>query len=78
MKKPSMIKYNYTVLKYVFKFCPTFIYFAILNVIASVAKTVGKVLLISEAINVVIKSQNINDVYKLLDSLLIYLIVIVI
>jgi len=78
MKKPSMIKYNYTVLKYVFKFCPSFIYFAILNVIASVTKTLSKVLLISEAINLVIKTQNINEIYKLLDSLLIYLIIIIV
>ena len=78
MKKPSMIKYNYTVLKYVFKFCPSFIYFAILNVIASVTKTLSKVLLISEAINLVIKTQNIDEIYKLLDSLLIYLIIIIV
>ena len=66
-KKPSMFKYNYVVLKYVFKFCPGFIYYSILNVIASVVKTMSKVLLISEAINVVIKTQNIDDIYKMLN-----------
>lgn len=77
-KKPSMFKYNYVVLKYVFKFCPGFIYYSILNVIASVVKTMSKVLLISEAINVVIKTQNIDDIYKLFDSFLLYLLIIVI
>ena len=78
MKKPSMIKYNYVVLKYVFKFCPGFVIYAILNMVAEVVKTISKILLISEAINLVIKSQNINDVYKLLSSLFIYLIVIIV
>ena len=77
-KKPSMFKYNYVVLKYVFKFCPGFIYYSILNVIASVVKTMSNVLLISEAINVVIKTQNIDYIYKLFDSFLLYLLIIVI
>ena len=48
--KKKEIKYNYVVLKYVFKFCPGFIYYSLLNVIAVVVKTLSKVLLISEAI----------------------------
>ena len=71
MKKPSMIKYNYVVLKYVFKFCPGFVIYAILNMVAEVVKTISKILLISEAINLVIKSQNINDVYNTTNNVLI-------
>ena len=44
MKKPSMIKYNYVVLKYVFKFCPGFVIYAILNMVAEVVKTISKIL----------------------------------
>ena len=78
MSKPSFIRTNFVVMKYVLKFCPKFILFAIVHIIASVAKTFSKVLLISKAIEVVIKTQSIDDVYKLLSSLLIYVIVIIV
>ncbi len=76
--KPSVFKTNFTVVKYVFKFCPKFIYFALLHIIASVVKTVSKVLLISQAIDLVIKNKQLYDIYELLYSLAIYAVIILI
>ena len=43
MSKPSKsFKTNFEVVKYVFKFCPGFIYFAILHIIASVLKSLSR------------------------------------
>lgn len=78
MRKPAKMKTNFEVVKYVFKFCPGFIYFAILHIISSVIKSLSRVLLITNAIEVVIQNQNINDIYALLDSILIYIIIIII
>ena len=62
--KPSVLKTNFTVLKYVFKFCPKFIYFSIAHIIASVVKAVSKVLLISQAIDLVVKNKQLYDIYE--------------
>lgn len=73
----SVIKKNLFVLKYVFKFCPKLIYFSILHMLASVVKSLSKVILITEAINLVIRTQDINDMYKLINSLLLYVFIII-
>lgn len=76
-KSPKIIK-NFEVVKYVFKFCPGFIYFAILHIIASVVKSVSRVLLITNAINAVIQNQDVNTVYDLLKSILLFIIIIIV
>ena len=76
--KPSVFKTNFVVLKYVFKFCPNFIYFAIIHIIASVVKSVSKVLLISKAIDLVVQNKQLYDIYELLYSLGIYTLVIIV
>ena len=76
--KPSVFKTNFVVLKYVFKFCPKFIYFAIIHIIASVVKAVSKVLLISQAIDLVVKNKQLYDIYELLYSLGMYALVIIV
>lgn len=76
--KPSVFKTNFVVLKYVFKFCPNFIYFSIAHIIASVVKSVSKVLLISKAIDLVVQNKQLYDIYELLYSLGIYTLVIIV
>lgn len=76
-KSPKIIK-NFEVVKYVFKFCPGFIYFAILHIIASVVKSVSRVLLITNAINAVIQNQDVSTVYDLLKSILLFIIIIIV
>jgi len=78
MRKPSKIKNNFEVVRYVFKFCPGFIYFAILHIIASIIKSLSRVLLITNAIKVVVEKQNIDNIYVLLDSILLYVIIIIV
>ena len=77
-KSSKSFKTNFEVVKYVFKFCPGFIYFAILHIIASVVKSLSRVLLITNAIQVVIENQNIDNIYVLLESILVYIIIIIV
>lgn len=69
------IKNNLYVLKFVFKFCPVMVIWAVLNIISSVVLAVSKVVLIKETINLVIQGEDINILFK---SIFIYLIIIVI
>lgn len=69
------IKNNIAVLKYVLKFCPPVIIFAILNIIAAVVLVVSKINIIAEAIDLVVSGADINILFN---SLLVYLIIIIV
>lgn len=69
------IKNNIAVLKFVFKFCPQVIIFALLNIIASVVLVISKIYIIAEAIDLVVMGEDINTLFK---SLLLYLVMIII
>lgn len=69
------IRNNITVLKFVFKFCPLIIFFALLHIAASVVLVISKIRIIAEAIELVVSGANIEILFK---SLLVYLIIIII
>ena len=71
--KTSIIKMNLNVLKYVFKFCPVYVVFALLSVATSVVLALSEVNLIAKAISLVIDNSDINLLYK---SLIKYVIII--
>ena len=73
--KSSLIKNNYIVLKYVFKFCPMLLFFTAINIVATVFKSLYEVLLISKAITLVSNNSDFNTIYN---GLLVYIIVIAI
>jgi len=59
-----MFKNNLYVLKFVFKFCPLLVIFAILNIASSVLLAVLKVQLIKETIELVMAGEEISILYK--------------
>lgn len=67
------IKNNAHVLKYVLRFCPPFVIFAFLYMVASVTLAVVKIKLIKDAINLVISSADIKILY---DSIITYIIIV--
>ena len=71
--RSSIIGMNLSILKYVFKFCPILIVFAIFNIIASAVVAIGEVKIISDAIDAVINTADTSELYK---SILIYVIVV--
>lgn len=74
----SSIRKNFLVLKYIFKFCPHLIYYAIVYVISRTVKSLSSVLLITNAINAVIKGGSESNIHALLSSILVYVIIIVV
>ena len=71
--KTSIIKMNLNVLKYVFKFCPVYVVFALFSVATSVVLALSEVNLVAKAISLVIDNSDINLLYK---SLIKYVIII--
>lgn len=71
--KTSIVKMNLYVLKYVFKFCPVYVIFALLSITTSVILALSEVNLIAKAISLVIDNSDINLLYK---SLIKYVIII--
>ncbi|MFA6842947.1 MAG: ABC transporter ATP-binding protein [Bacilli bacterium] len=74
-KEAGIMKKNFIMLKYVYKFCPTLVIWALLKVVASAVIAVAEVKLIKDAIDNVINSGDISVLYR---ALIIYAIVIVI
>lgn len=73
--KTSVIKMNLYVLRYVFKFCPVFVVASIFSIVASVVIALAEVNFISKAIDLVMKGEDINILFK---NLIIYVIVILV
>ena len=71
--KTSIVKMNLNVLKYVFKFCPLYVVFALLSVVTSVILALSEVNLIAKAISLVIDNSDMKILYQ---SLIKYVIVI--
>lgn len=71
--KTSIIKMNLNVLKYVFKFCPVYVVFALFSIATSVVLALSEVNLVAKAISLVIDNSDINLLYK---SLIKYVIII--
>ena len=71
--KTSIIKMNLNVLKYVFKFCPAYVVFALFSIATSVVLALSEVNLVAKAISLVIDNSDINLLYK---SLIKYVIII--
>lgn len=74
-KKTSILKMNFIVLKFVFKFCPGLVVFALFNVIASVVVAVSEVNIIAKAINIVMETYDLD---LLFNSIVSYVIVILV
>lgn len=73
---------NFKVVKYVFKFCPMYVFFTILFIIANTIQVLAKVYLIEYIVevvsNAITKENPINDFNDVLISLAIYLGIIVV
>ena len=67
-KKYSIIKMNLIGLKYVFKFCPVLLVFAILKIIASTVMAIVEVDLISNAIKILMNGEDVNKLYTYLQN----------
>ena len=68
---------NFKVVKYVFKFCPMYIFFTILYILANTIQVLSKVYLIEYVVevvsNAIIKDDPLIDFKNILISLSIYL-----
>ncbi len=73
--KQSIIKNNAIALKYVCKFCPMLIVYSTFNVISKVVFSLSKVMLISKAIELVVKKI---EFIEILNTLAIYILVMII
>lgn len=69
------IKNNFTVLKYVYKYCPLMIIFAILYIIASTILAISKINIIAEAIDLVTSGADIKVLFAALKNFLLIIII---
>lgn len=71
--KTSIVKMNLSVLKFVFKFCPLYVIFAIISIASSVVVAISEVTIIAKAIELVVHNA---DLHMLYNSLIKYVIII--